>query len=820
MPNERLKRARRKRGWSQENLAEQLQVSVSAINRWEQQKSRPMRYYRQKLTSLFQMSEEALGFSQEQEEDQGDQLPTQIFDPFIPPLPDVPLIGREREMEQVKQRLWEENNALTVLNGLPGVGKTALLLALAYDPAVRAHFRDGILWAGLGPEPNMQNHLNRWGTLLGLPIEERDNLRTPEAWGIALRRIIGTRSILLVLDDVWTVEDALFLKVGGPNCAHLVTTRSPLLATRITAIGTLAVRELDEDESLRLLHQLAPQAVMREEQPVRELAQALGGLPLALTLIGRYLRPHADDQSHHIAATLQRLSQGSERLRVNASPVSGEQHPGLPADSPISLDAVISATVRQFDKSARAALRGLSLFPSKPNSFSEDAALAATGCSVETLDSLIDAGVLEIRGNDRYSLHQTIADFARFSMDESPGQKSQLECIQATLGYYRALGEIPDPNFQDIERELSNILAFEELGEAYNLYALCLRLLDVFLSFFLTHGMTTFVQERVEAILHKGGPFQGEDQLRSLYIQASSAHLQEDLDRMEKSAREGAAFAREQQDLDWLLRFYWLLLMVYYNSNRQSLAREIAEQAWPLCEKVGWDRDVVYRVGALCHLIAPFVQNRTQFLVNAIAQARVHNMYNPLIPLLQEFANVMAANQNYEGAEAAAFEGLALARSRGRPGAELYCLWTLAKMCHLRGDDAREERYWQEACELNQKLGVDIVSFFSYAGLSKLLLKRQDILGALSMAHKACSLAEKRSFSLEEIQEDEAFEIVQILSDIYHGLSDHSTASKIESLARRDIPLKKEEQQAYWRDLLALVEQSPYPVSQGKRQAP
>ena len=215
-----------------------------------------------------------------------------LYDPFIPVLPQVPLVGRNEELLKLRQRLSTNrgNAALTALNGLPGVGKTALSIILAHDPALRAHFQDGILWAGLGPEPNMQGHLSRWGTLLGLSSSEMSSLSGSEAWAVALRRVIGSRTMLLVIDDAWTLEDALALKVGGPNCAHLVSTRFPSIATQITIEGATAIKELDSDEGMVLLRMLAPRVVENETQRTRELVMAVGGLPLALNLIGNYLR--------------------------------------------------------------------------------------------------------------------------------------------------------------------------------------------------------------------------------------------------------------------------------------------------------------------------------------------------------------------------------------------------------------------------------------------------------------------------------------------------------------------------------------------------
>ena len=60
--NERLKRAREQRGWSQSFLAGQLGVPDSGtVSRWERGAVLPSQYYRQKLCALFDLSAEELG---------------------------------------------------------------------------------------------------------------------------------------------------------------------------------------------------------------------------------------------------------------------------------------------------------------------------------------------------------------------------------------------------------------------------------------------------------------------------------------------------------------------------------------------------------------------------------------------------------------------------------------------------------------------------------------------------------------------------------------------------------------------------------------
>ena len=50
---EKVKELRRKRGWAQEDLAREIGVSLSTVQRWERQGARPTRLARRELLRLF-----------------------------------------------------------------------------------------------------------------------------------------------------------------------------------------------------------------------------------------------------------------------------------------------------------------------------------------------------------------------------------------------------------------------------------------------------------------------------------------------------------------------------------------------------------------------------------------------------------------------------------------------------------------------------------------------------------------------------------------------------------------------------------------------
>jgi transcriptional regulator with XRE-family HTH domain len=396
---------RKLRGWSQQEVADRIGTTHLNVSRWEHGYTMPGPYYRRKLCSLFRKSEEELGLAVL-------ALEWPLHDPAIPLQPAIHLVGRGRERARLSNRLTAPGTV--ALTGLPGVGKTALAIELAHDQEIQAHFHDGILWGTLGPEPNMLGLLSRWGAMLGISSTEMASLSDSEAWAMALHRAIGSRSLLVVIDDTWRVEDAVTLKVGGPNCAHLVTTRFPSIATAVAPGGASSIRELDEDDSMSLLRMLAPMVVGRGEQKAHDLIHAVGGLPLALTLMGNYLRMHAySGQARRIDAALKRLSSAEGRFQMSEPRGPVERHSSLPAEAPLSLRSVFATSFGCLDERARAALHALAAFAPVPLSFSEEDAQVATCCSVEDIDLLYDAGLLQSAGADRYVLHPLVADYTR-----------------------------------------------------------------------------------------------------------------------------------------------------------------------------------------------------------------------------------------------------------------------------------------------------------------------------------------------------------------------------------------------------------------------
>lgn len=407
---------------------------------------------------------------------------------LAPPRPTYNLIGRDELLSNFKQQLF---TAKTVaLNGLPGVGKTALAVELAHDTEVLKQFPDGVLWAGLGRQPDVTMHLSTWAVALGIPQAEVAKLASVgvEAWAKAIHTAIGMRRMLLIVDDAWQAEAALAFKLGGPNCAHLVTTRLPGIALDFAGEYAIAVKELSEDKGLTLLAQLASRVVEAEPEEAKALVKAVGGLPLGLILMGKYLRQETHSgQPRRLHRALERLRKTEERLRLTQPQSPLERQPSLPVDTPLSLLAVIEISDEALDEVSSYALRALSVFPPKPNTFSEEAALSVCTATVETLDKLDDFGLLETSEPRRYTLHQTIADYARLKLTDDTAYERMVD-------FFIRYAETHKTNYNALDLETSNMLAALQVAFDQGLQAALLRGTNTFFHFLENRGLYVLTQ--------------------------------------------------------------------------------------------------------------------------------------------------------------------------------------------------------------------------------------------------------------------------------------------------------------------------------------
>lgn len=340
-----------------------------------------------------------------------------------PPLPPL-VVGREISVEELRSGLnptVQSTGGTTVLqvliaiHGWPGVGKTTLAAVLAHDPAVSRIFSDGVLWASLGPTPDLVSELVAWGHALGSDRYSYDC--AVEEITLHLTALLRDKQMLLIVDDVWQAEHAIPFRIGGRGCALLITTRLPAIAQALapTPADIHRLPVLTEQKGLELLNKLAPDVVAQHPKHSRELVRELEGLPLALQVAGRLLHAEAR-HGWGVQDLLIELRDGMKLLSAQA-PVDFVD---IAKETSPSVAVLLRRSIDCLDSHTRDCFSYLGVFAHKPATFD----LAALKEVWQVPDpkpivrELVARGLLDPIGSARFQMHSLLVMLAKTLLTE------------------------------------------------------------------------------------------------------------------------------------------------------------------------------------------------------------------------------------------------------------------------------------------------------------------------------------------------------------------------------------------------------------------
>ena len=214
----------------------------------------------------------------------------------LAPNPPAHFEGRQEQLTELTAVLKTKDRTVVVLQGMGGIGKTAVALKLASD--LQGRFPGGIFWCSLPDnQGNLQPILRHWGRACGqdLPGDIEPIELITEIRNLLQERRITLGPTLFIIDDVrreWHEASQKLLDVCPQNTAILITLRDERAAPAEAMVYRLDVPA--EGEALQLLEKYGGDQVREIIEANRQDAEALlaevGSLPLAIELLGSYLK--------------------------------------------------------------------------------------------------------------------------------------------------------------------------------------------------------------------------------------------------------------------------------------------------------------------------------------------------------------------------------------------------------------------------------------------------------------------------------------------------------------------------------------------------
>jgi predicted ATPase/DNA-binding SARP family transcriptional activator len=326
-----------------------------------------------------------------------------------------PLVGRTRELADLRSLLDRRETRLIVLTGAGGSGKTRLALEVARDSA--GTFANGAVLVELAPLRDPDLVVQTIARALDIAVDPTEEPLVALAAGLA------PQELLLVVDNAEHVRTAApafaELIARAPRLTLLVTSRAVL---HVSGERVFPVAPLAEDDAVELFVQRAQlldptfERTPEYDADTREICARLDCLPLAVELAAARIR----------TLTPRALR---ERLDTRLSLLTGGPR-DLPARQQ-TLRETIDWSVGLLDESARAVFARLAVFPAGA---SLDAAEAVCGARVETLAALVDDHLLrreDAFGEPRFGMLETVREYALELLGE---ERSRVEL--AMVSYF------------------------------------------------------------------------------------------------------------------------------------------------------------------------------------------------------------------------------------------------------------------------------------------------------------------------------------------------------------------------------------------------
>ena len=174
------------------------------------------------------------------------------------------------------------------ITGAGGFGKTNIVTSLCHHPLVKKQFKDGFLFIELGPQATDSSiKLTRlYHLLTGEDLKQGDiNHVKLEILGLVSNYY---RNLLVIIDDVWHVEDAEPIVQAFSHCKTVLTTRMNNIDQYLPSKQVVNIGPMTEDEAISLLTSGIIDSSQLSQEDVsllNELAEDVHLWPLLLSLI-------------------------------------------------------------------------------------------------------------------------------------------------------------------------------------------------------------------------------------------------------------------------------------------------------------------------------------------------------------------------------------------------------------------------------------------------------------------------------------------------------------------------------------------------------
>ena len=658
-----------------------------------------------------------------------------------PAAPPPYFVGREDELKTLTQALLHTDRpqAITALQGMGGIGKTALAQKLAADLADQ--LPGGVFWADLvAAEGDPLPILAAWGRACG---HDLSRLPDPLARADAVRDLLARRlaergRALVILDDVrpdWLDGARTLQRALPPGLPALITTRQARVAqalhARITRLDLLAPQE-----ARKLLTDRSDGAL--DGAAAERAAELCGYLPLALELAAAVAEVEGADW------LLPRLAEGKTRLDALAldDPARKEEsvrltfdlsyqalaarHPEtarafrcLGAFAPAPVDpARLAGVLAELDRSdgqralARLLLERVGELPGGAEVEAER--VEAADAHLRRLHRWALARREDREEGARYSLHPLLGDYARALLREG----GEAEAARAAhtihyLAYAWAHRGATAADYDALEAEREQILAAMDRAEEQAQWIIVRRfawalIIDGVQGYLPVRGYWGELRKRLEQAVH-AAEAEGEEREAAAFAGdlAYLLYLTGDLEASGREYRRVLAIFEKLGERQSVAVWHHRLGLLAQDRGEYDQARRHYEQSLDTFEELG-DRAGIakslHQLGVLAYLMGEYDQARQRYEEALTVFRNLGDRKNEAA-VLHNLGMLAQARGKYDQARQRYEQSLAIAEELGDRASVAKSLHNLGVLAQARGEYDQARRCYEQSLKIAEELG-------------------------------------------------------------------------------------------------------------------
>jgi DNA-binding SARP family transcriptional activator len=368
-----------------------------------------------------------------------ERLPARILRPDTLPPETAEFVGRGEELGLLTGELGDAPR-ISVIEGMPGVGKTALAVHAAR--IISGQYPDGVLYLNFHshdpgiPSLDAAEALHRLLQMLTVPATQIPESLSERAalWRAQLSR----RRAVVILDDTATLDQIGPLLPAGGRSVVLITSRYRI--PDLAEARALTLDVLPVDDAITLFRRIAGAGRAPDDDEVATAVQLCGRLPLAIQLTAGRL---AQDYPPRLRDLVAELSRPPARVD--------------------SADVAVLDWVPAFELSYRALepdhqqfFRRLGLSPATQISMHAAAALGG-GTLAEAEDAigaLLDHHLLSRAPGGQFVFHDLIRGYAAMCAARDDSASVRRQAIGRLLDYYLHITDEADRELYPFRRRM------------------------------------------------------------------------------------------------------------------------------------------------------------------------------------------------------------------------------------------------------------------------------------------------------------------------------------------------------------------------------